>query len=165
MEALTEPEIRDSFANVTKGEAGRIPMPRDFAEVPWEDLDFLGWRDLGAQDRAYLVARRIDGEPKGIMFRLTVSNKGFLRRSMCSLCYTSHAGDGVALMTARKAGQAGRQGNSAGLYICTDLACSLYIRGKKLSTPGGRFDESISVDEQVWRMTVKLDDFLRKLDV
>ena len=113
MEALTEPEIRDSFANVTKGEAGRIPMPRDFGEVPWEDLDFLGWRDLGAPERAYLVARRIDGEPKGVMMRLSVSSKGFLRRTMCSLCYTSHAGDGVALMTARKAGPANASADAA----------------------------------------------------
>ena len=42
---LTESEIRAAFVNCTKGEAKRLNVPRDLAEQPWEDLDFLGWRD------------------------------------------------------------------------------------------------------------------------
>src|SRR5258707_10639391 len=114
MQPATEEAIRASFVNCTQGEAKRLPMPRDLPETPWEDLDFLGWHDLGAPDRSYLVAEHED-TLVGITLRTATHKRGFLYRSMCSLCYTSHPGSGVALMTARKAGAAGRQGNSAGV--------------------------------------------------
>lgn len=82
---------------------------------------------------------------------------------MCSLCLTTHPGNGVSLMTARKTGTAGREGNSVGLYICTDLACSLYVRGKKVPASGGRFKESLTLEEQVERTRTNLDAFLGKL--
>jgi hypothetical protein len=82
---------------------------------------------------------------------------------MCSLCLTTHPSGGVSLMTARKAGRAGQEGNSAGMYLCTDLDCSLYVRGKKTPTPGGRFEESLTVEEQIERTKAKLSAFLDKL--
>lgn len=164
MHPVTEDAIRASFANCSQGEAKRIPMPRDLAETPWSELDFLGWRDLGAQDRAYLVTPRGDGLT-GVTLRSATTRKGFLRRNLCSLCFTTHPG-GVALMTGRKAGDAGRQGNSVGLYLCSDLACSRYIRGTK--SPGAaadRMEETLNVEEQVGRMTGKLEEFLTRLGV
>ncbi|CAM5597961.1 hypothetical protein SANTM175S_03326 [Streptomyces antimycoticus] len=41
-------------------------------------------------------------------------------------------------MVAPKAGKARQQGNSVGDYICSDLACSLYVRGKKDAGAGSR---------------------------
>ena len=165
MHPLTEDAIRASFANCSQGEAKRIPMPRNFAEIPWADLDFLGWRDLGAQDRAYLVTPRGEGLT-GVTLRSAASRKGFLRRNLCSLCLTTHSGGGVSLMTGRKAGDAGRQGNSVGLYLCSDLACSLYIRGTKPpGAAGDRLEETLTVEEQVARMTRKLEEFLARLGV
>ena len=67
---------------------------------------------------------------------------------MCSLCLTSHTG-GVTLMVAPKTGKAGQQGNSVGKYICGDLACSLYVRGKKMAGLGGRPPERLTVGEKV----------------
>ncbi|MEV0476177.1 FBP domain-containing protein, partial [Streptomyces prunicolor] len=52
MRPLTEREIRAAFVNCTKGEAKRLSIPRDLAERPWDDLDFLGWRDPQAPGRA-----------------------------------------------------------------------------------------------------------------
>jgi hypothetical protein len=164
MRPVTADEIRASFVNCTAGEAKRLPVPRDLAGLPWDDLDFLGWRDLGAPDRSYLVAQTGD-RAVGIVMRLTSTKRGFLHRSMCSLCFTSHPGTGVSLMAARKAGAAGREANSAGLYICSDLDCSLYVRGKKQPSGADRTAETLSVDEQITRMTSNLTDFLRKLDV
>jgi hypothetical protein len=66
-------------------------------------------------------------------------------------------------MTAPRAGAAGRQGNSVGMHMCTDLACSLYVRGKKTPPLGGRFEETLSVDEQVERIVVNLAAFLGKI--
>ncbi|GAB2961158.1 FBP domain-containing protein [Amycolatopsis acidiphila] len=156
MRTLSEGEIRASFVNCTKGEAKRLTVPRDLIEQPWPDLDFFGWRDPGARERAYLVAESADGLT-GVALRVA-AQAGRARRSMCSLCLTTHPGDGVALMTARKAG---RQDNSVGVYICADLACPLYLRGKKNS--GRRIEESITLAEQIDRTMANLAAFLGKV--
>jgi hypothetical protein len=162
MKSLTEQDIRNSFINCSKGEAKRLAVPRDLGERPWDDLDFLGWRDPGAPDRSYLVTERA-GRPVGVALRFPSSQRGFLHRSMCSLCLTTHPGNGVSLMTARKAGAAGREGNSVGVYMCTDLACSLYVRGKKVPDAGGRFQESLTMEEQIVRTVGNLSAFLDRL--
>jgi hypothetical protein len=164
MRSLTEHDIRNSFVNCSKGEARRLATPRDLDSRPWADLDFLGWRDPGAPDRGYLVAERADG-PVGVALRFPSARRGFLHRSMCSLCVTTHAGGGVSLMTARKAGPAGREGNSVGLYMCADLACSLYARGRKIPESGIRIEESLTVEQQIERTVGHLTAFLDKLYV
>ncbi|GAA4081417.1 FBP domain-containing protein [Streptomyces shaanxiensis] len=164
MKSLTEQDIRNSFINCSKGEAKRLSVPRDLDERPWDDLDFLGWRDPGAPDRSYLVTER-KGRPVGVTLRFPSSQRGFLHRSMCSLCLTTHPGGGVSLMTARKAGVAGREGNSVGVYMCTDLACSLYVRGKKSLESGTRFEESLTLEEQIARTAGNLAAFVDKLYV
>ncbi|MEV4338959.1 FBP domain-containing protein [Streptomyces sp. NPDC049590] len=163
MRPLTEQDIRASFVNCSKGEAKRLAVPRDLGERPWGDLDFLGWRDSGAPDRSYLVTER-DGRLVGVTLRFPSSQRGFLHRSLCSVCLTTHPGGGVSLMTARKAGTAGREGNSVGLYMCTDLACSLYVRGRKVPESGLRFEESLTLEEQIARTRGNLFAFLDKLD-
>jgi hypothetical protein len=165
MRSLTEHDIRDSFINCSKGAAKRLATPRDLDERPWDDLDFLGWRDPGAPDRSCLVTERA-GELVGVCLRFpSSSRRGLLRRSMCSLCLTTHPGSGVSLMTARKAGTAGREGNSVGVYMCADLACSLYVRGKKVPDSGSRFEESLTMEEQIARTVGNLSAFLEKLYV
>ncbi|MFE9308894.1 FBP domain-containing protein [Streptomyces sp. NPDC006706] len=162
MRSLSEQDVRDSFVNCSKGEAKRLSLPRDLGDRPSDDLDFLGWRDPGAPDRSYLVTER-EGRLMGIALRFPASQRGFLHRSMCSLCLTTHRGGGVSLMTARKAGAAGREGNSVGVYMCTDLACSLYVRGKKVPDSGARFEESLTLEQQIARTTANLGAFLDKL--
>ncbi|MET7367666.1 FBP domain-containing protein [Streptomyces sp. NPDC005566] len=162
MRAVSEQDIRASFVNCSKGEAKRLPLPRDLDDRPWDDLDFLGWRDLSAPDRSYLVTETDNGLT-GITLRFPSQQRGFLHRSMCSVCLTTHPGSGVSLMTARKTGQAGRDGNSVGIYLCTDLDCSLYVRGRKLPAPGGRFEESLTVGQQIERTRTKLFAFLGTL--
>ncbi|KIE27809.1 FBP domain-containing protein [Streptomyces sp. MUSC 125] len=164
MRSHTEHDIRNSFVNCSKGEAKRLALPRDLRACPWTDLDFLGWRDPGAPDRSYLVIEREDGLV-GVALRSSASPRGFLHRSMCSVCLTTHPGGGVSLMTARKAGAAGREGNSIGVYMCTDLACSLYLRGKKVPESGTRFEESLTLEEQLARATGNLSVFIDKLYV
>ena len=161
MEPLTEQEIRAAFVNCTKGEAKRLSVPRDLAERPWEDLDYLGWRDPQAPDRAYLVAV-LDGRPTALALRGSAAGSWQTRRSMCSLCLTTHSG-GVSLMVARKAGKAGQQGNSVGAYMCDDLACSLYVRGKKDAGAGARLHETLTLDEKIRRTVTNLAAFVAKV--
>jgi hypothetical protein len=159
---VTEREIRASFVNCTKGEAKRLAVPRDLVTRPWADLDFLGWCDPASPERAYLVAESGDGLV-GVALRRATPPAGQARRSMCSLCLTMHTSGGVSLMTARKAGRDGVQGNSVGSYLCADLACSLYLRGTKQAEPGARLHESLTVAEKVERARANLAAFLARV--
>ncbi|WP_432590221.1 FBP domain-containing protein [Streptomyces sp. HD1123-B1] len=161
MEPLTGQEIRAAFVNCTKGEAKRLYIPRDLADRPWEDLDFLGWRDPQAHDRAYLVTV-VDDRPRALALRSTGFASAHRRRSMCSICLTSHTG-GVSLMVAPKAGRARQQGNSVGSYLCDDLACSLYVRGKKDAGVGSRPQESLTVEEKIERTVANVAAFIAKV--
>jgi hypothetical protein len=161
VEPLTEQEIRTAFVNCSKGEAKRLHVPRDLAELPWDDLDFLGWRDPQAPDRAYLVADLGEG-PVAITLRSPPPKPGQKRSNLCSICLTSHVG-GVTLMVAPRTGKAGQQGNSVGAYICGDLACSLYTRGKKFTASSSRLPERLTLEEKVERNVANLSAFLAKV--
>ncbi|MEU8260418.1 FBP domain-containing protein [Micromonospora sp. NPDC048999] len=158
MTPLTEQDIRAAFVNCSKGEAKRLTVPRDLADRPWDDLDYLGWRDPRAPDRAYLVAV-LDDRPAALALRCPTPTARQPRRSMCAICLTAPGG-GVSLMVARKAGKAGQQGNSVGTYFCSDLACSLYLRGKKDAGAGARLHESLSLEEKIQRTVANLVGFI-----
>lgn len=126
MKPLTPDEIRASFVNASQGEIDRIPMP-GLHEMIWDDREYLGWRDQQAHQRGYLVYWR--GEvPTGIVLRASEFNLNPGISAMCSLCRITQPSDQVSLFSAPRAGQAGRDGNTIGTYICDDLACSHLIR-------------------------------------
>jgi hypothetical protein len=163
MKPPAEREVRGSFINLSKGESQRLGLPRDFEERPWADLDFLGWREPGALDRAYLVAER-DGGLVGIALRVAAgASRGFTATGICSLCQTARTGGDVALMTARRTGEAGRQGNSVGQHMCVDLACSLFLRGSKVAATDPDYYETLSLDDKVARLNANLDAFLVRI--
>ncbi|MER7112555.1 FBP domain-containing protein [Streptomyces sp. NPDC000229] len=164
MEPLSEKQIRSSFVNCTKGEASRLRLPSDFTELPWGDLDFLGWVDPGAPLRAHLVLPRGDG-PLGITLRVpAVGRASAVKSSLCQICLTGHASSGVTLLVAPLAGARGREGNTVGTYLCSDLACPLYVRGKRQpKLRSGRYEESLTLDERIARMAANLDAFVAKV--
>lgn len=165
MEPLTEKQIRSSFVNCTKGEAARLKLPLDFAELPWEHLDFLGWVDPGAPLRAHIVRPGVDGSPVGITLRFPGANRtSALKSSICQICLTGHAASGVALLVAPLAGARGREGNTVGTYVCADIACSLYIRGKRQpKLRGGHHEETLTLDERIARARANLDAFAARV--
>ncbi|MFG1888655.1 FBP domain-containing protein [Micromonospora sp. NPDC049051] len=158
MKPLTEQEIRTAFVNCTKGEARRLSVPRDLADRPWDDLDYLGWRDPRSPGRAYLVIE-LDDRPRGLVLRCPSPTPTQPRRGMCAMCLTSPTG-GVSLMVAPKAGRAGQQGNTVGTYLCSDLACSLYVRGKKDAGAGARLPESLTLEEKIQRTVANVAAFV-----
>ncbi|MEU4561547.1 FBP domain-containing protein [Actinoplanes sp. NPDC023936] len=171
MRQLDEKEIRDSFINCSKGEAGRIKLPAGFADgaVPWADIDFLGWTDPGAPQRALLVVPGGAGTGRdgaaGIVLRRPEAIKvSAMRSSMCRICLTDHASSGVGLFVAPLAGPAGRRGNTVGEYICSDLACSLYLRGKR--QPKMRLvcrEETLTLPERIDRAMTNLAAFTDRI--
>jgi len=158
VEPLDEATIRASFVNCSKGEARRLSLPGRLADVDWADLDFLGWRDPKAPANAYLVLPR-DGKVVGLAMRAAAPHLSQLKRSVCALCMTTHTAADVSLFAARRIGNAGKLGNTVGTYICADLACSLYLRGKrKPGTPS--LKQTSTVDEDVTRTMASLNKFV-----
>jgi hypothetical protein len=123
---LNESDIRGSIVNASKGEIERMPLP-GLHEVLWGEREYLGWRDHRAPLRGYLV-HWTDDRPVGVVLRASGASMRPGISAMCSLCRTSQPSEQVALFSAARAGQAGRDGNTVGTYICADLACSLIIR-------------------------------------
>ncbi|WP_222194581.1 FBP domain-containing protein [Modestobacter italicus] len=127
MHALTEAAIRRSLVNCSRSEAAALALPRDFAELDWASLDVLGWRDPKAELRGYLVHEQ-DGEPIGIALRAADTKMSSRRSAMCLLCHSVQSADAISLFTARRVGEAGRNGNTVGTYVCADLDCASRVR-------------------------------------
>ena len=126
MKPLTETDIRSSFVNASDDQLARLPIP-GIHETLWEDREYLGWRDPQAARLGYIV-HWMDDRPTGIVVRAA---SGTLRpgiAAMCSFCHSSQPATQVRLFSAPRAGDAGRNGNTIGSYICEDLACSFLIR-------------------------------------
>jgi hypothetical protein len=125
--ALTEQQIRRSFVNCSQGEAKGLALPKEFPDLDWSTLDLLGWRDPKAPLRGYLVVE--SGErPVGIAVRAADTRMSARTAAMCLLCQTTQSGDAVSLFTARRSGEAGRNGNTIGTYMCADLGCAQRVR-------------------------------------
>ena len=161
MRRLSGGEIRECFVNCSKGEAKRMVLP-DLDQTPWEDLDFLGWQDPSGSQRAYLVVERASG-PVGLLLRQSTPAAGPVRRStLCQVCLTPHSGQDVTMCVARKTGAAGRKLDSTGIYLCRDLACSLYIRGR-LHSSAPRLHETISRERSMDRCRRNVHQFVDRV--
>lgn len=160
MEPVTEREIRASFVNCSKGDAKRLAVPADLATRPWDELDFLGWTDPGLPGRAYLVLPEADGLA-GIALRYETG--GPRRTQMCTICSTTHTNGGVVLMTARKAGEAGRRGNSTGTYMCGDLRCSLYARRVLTPALGRAYRDDYDPTDRIRQIRQNVTAFLGRV--
>ncbi len=160
MEPLSAEDIRRSFVNSSKSQVKAMALPPRFAELPWESLDYLGWRDGKAPNRGYVVVRRDTGVT-GIAVSTQTSGAARRFAGLCDLCTTAHHVSDVALFVARRAGSAGRVGNTVGMYMCADLACSLYIRGlKDLDLPQG---ETAGPEVRAGRLATRLESFVQRV--
>lgn len=160
MQSITEKEIRQSFVNCSKGDAKRMNLPSTLTDTDWEQLDFLGWSDPSYAGRSYIVLPKGD-ELVGVA--LKHESGGSDRAQMCTICTTTHSRGDVSLMTAKKTGESGRRGNTVGTYMCTDLLCSLYARGKKTPALGNRYRENLSTEERVVRVQENIEAFVARL--
>ena len=123
MLALTEAAIRRSLVNCSRSEAAALTPPRDLEDFDWSSVDVLGWRDPKAELRGYLVHEHADGVV-GVALRAADTKMSSRRSAMCLLCRTVQSADAISLFTARRVGEAGRNGNTVGTYICADLGCA-----------------------------------------
>ncbi|KFU81827.1 FBP C-terminal treble-clef zinc-finger [Amycolatopsis lurida] len=130
MRPITRDEVRGAIVNLEPAEK-RVRLPAWFDDVSWHEIDYLGWRDLRAPKRAYLVTAT-DDQAFGVLLR-QAPNHAFLasRAMMCDLCRSSRRFNEVSLFTAQRSSRDKRRRLSArGLHLCTDLDCMAIIRSK-----------------------------------
>lgn len=142
MNPLTEKQIRASFLNASRREVTQTVLP-DLADVPWDRLDYPGWRDRGAPLAGYVVLE-LDGQPTGVQLRASAAPaSGRRRTAMCAWC-RDLASVGATLYVARRGGSAGRAGNTIGTLICEDFSCSRNTRRPPTSAESGDGIEAVA---------------------
>jgi hypothetical protein len=122
---LTQKTIQNSFINASLRERNSINLPSDLDTLSWDRLDYLGWRDPKLPSVGYVVAELPDG-PAGIILRQT---DGRIRsRAQCSWCEDVQLPNDVVFFSVKRAGQAGRNGNTVGTLVCSRFECSANVR-------------------------------------
>lgn len=121
---LTDPIIRASFVNATRKELSDLTLPA-FADVDWSRLDYLGWRDPKFAKRALIVVP-VGADVIGVALKQADADPR--RRAQCSWCQDITLPNDVVLYGARRAGHAGRNGNTIGTLVCESFQCSANVR-------------------------------------
>lgn len=122
---VTEREIRACFVNATLRERNNLTLPADFADLDWDAIDYLGWRDRKYDGIAYVVVRLADG-PVGILLKQADARSR--HKSQCSWCEDVHLPNDVVFYGAKRAGKTGRNGDSVGTLVCENFDCSANVR-------------------------------------
>lgn len=125
MTPLSESLIRSSFVNASVRERNGVIVPADLDGLRWDRLSFLGWRDAKSPQLAYVVVD-IGGEPSGIILRETDAKA--IKRAQCSWCEDVTLPNEVVFYNAKRAGAAGRSGNTVGTLACANFECSANVR-------------------------------------
>ena len=135
MNPLNEKLIRASFVNCSRREAADVTLP-DLADQRWARLDYLGWIDRKAPLRAYVVLE-VDEPLVGIALR-SPEGAATRWRAVCAWCEDVYATEDVSMYVARRAGAAGRKGDTIGTLICTHFTCSANVRRKPTIIEAGQ---------------------------
>ena len=125
MLSITEKNIRASIVNGSRKEVTDITLPAGFADINWEKLDYLGWRDPKIARRSYVVAP-VGDEFVGVILRQ--AEAGPRSRAQCSWCQDITLPNDVVFYAARKSGAAGRKGDTVATLICQNFECSKNVR-------------------------------------
>jgi FBP C-terminal treble-clef zinc-finger len=125
MNPVTESTIRASFVNASQRERSSLTIPGDLDALAWDRLDYLGWRDARIPSLGYVVVE-LNEAPVGILLRQA---EGSTRnRAQCSWCEDVQLPNDVVLFSARRSGQAGRNGDTVGTLVCSNFECSANVR-------------------------------------
>lgn len=143
---ITEKTLRASFVNASRRESNDLPLPDGFDATPWADLDYLGWHDPKIARRAYVVVPGLDGEVVGVL--LTSTDRAPRSRALCSWCRDVRLPNGVVTFGAKRAGAAGRRGDSVATLVCEGFECSLNVR-KDPPLPYEGFDAAAARAERI----------------
>lgn len=153
---LTEDAIRASFVNASKSERSRAVVP-DLAEVSWDRLDYLGWRDKKQPQVGYLVAIVDDG-PVGLLLKQAEAHPR--TRAQCTWCADVTLPNDVVLFATKRAGDAGRRGDTVATLLCSNFECSKNVRKlPPLAYPG--FDREAARMRRIEALQASASSFAR----
>ncbi|GAB3632719.1 FBP domain-containing protein [Microbacterium shaanxiense] len=157
MRPIDERAIRASFINASRKEVSSVSLPQGFAEVDFDKIDYLGWSDPKFPRRAYVIAE-VDDTLTGVL--LQRAEQRVLSRAQCSWCEDVTLRNDVQLYSARKAGAAGRKGDTIGTLVCAEFGCSHNVRRLPPLAYEG-YDRETARDLRILRMQENVTAFLR----
>lgn len=163
MRPLTEQQIRDSLVNTSVRETKQAMLP-DLDTIDWERIEYLGWHDPKRERLAYVVAE-VDGELVGLMLTTAPPNPN-RRKMMCAWCQDITISDPAVLYVAKRAGAAGRKGDTIGTAICAQFNCSTNVRrSPSLVEVSGASDEEKQfwIDQRIADLAERCTSFLREV--
>jgi hypothetical protein len=156
---LTDNEIRAALVNCSRREAKQASVPNDLDALPWEQLDYLGWVDRSNPQRAYAVGP-VDDD--AVAFVLRASGRTRTASAMCAWCEDVFATADVRLWVAKRAGAAGREGNSLGTLVHADFSCSQHVRRLPNAMEGG-LDPTSLVERRIDELRSRSTAFARRV--
>ncbi|WP_029149371.1 FBP domain-containing protein [Microbacterium indicum] len=156
MRPLDDAQIRASFANVSVRERKNIVLP-DLDAIDWDRIDYLGWRDPKLPRVGYVVAW-IDDGPIGLLMSQTEASPR--SRTQCSWCQDVKLPNDVVLFSTKRAGAAGRRGDTIATYVCDAFQCNENVRKKPPMAYIG-FDVEAAREGRIVALQVNVEGFLR----
>lgn len=159
MQSIPDSRIRESFLNVSLTERRALALPADLERTDWSTLDYLGWRDP-KQPLAGHVVGWIDGEPVGVLLRRAERTPA--SRAQCSWCDDVQLPNEVVFFAAKRAGAAGRRGDSLGTLVCSGIECSRNVRRLPPSAYLG-FDREAARLDRIAALRLNVEAFLRRM--
>jgi hypothetical protein len=156
---LTEKDIRSSFVNASLRERNAIVLPPTFDDLAWANLDYLGWRDVKTPAIGYVVAR-VDDAPVGVLLRQSGDRPR--SRAQCSWCEDVTLPNDVVLFSARRAGHAGRNGDTVATLVCSHFECSRNVRTLPPSAYLG-FDREAARVHRIDVLRRRIENFARDI--
>ncbi|TPW74170.1 FBP domain-containing protein [Schumannella soli] len=128
---IDEQALRASFVNASRKEVASLTLP-ELDEIDFGQLDYLGWRDRKLARRAYLVLPVPDETaPDGqglVGVLLRQADAAPRTRAQCSWCQDVRLPNDVVFFSAKRAGAAGRKGDTLGTLLCSEFECSANVR-------------------------------------
>jgi len=157
MRPLDDARIRASFLNASRSERKNLSLPPGFDQLDWDRLDFFGWRDPKFPGIGYIVLD-LDDEPVGLLMRQAETRTR--SRPQCSWCSDITLPNDVVLYTTKRAGDAGRRGDTVGTLICENFECSQNVRKLPPSAYLG-FDREAARDRRIDALREHVESFVR----
>jgi hypothetical protein len=154
---VTEQQIRSSFVNASRKEVSDLTLPLDFASTDWDRLDFFGWRDRKSPRRAYFLVP-IDHSPVAVLLERAQALPR--SRAQCSWCQDVNLSNEVVFYGAKRAGRAGRNGDSVGILVCANFGCCANVRKRPPLAYAG-FDVDAAREQRIIGLGERVRGFAR----
>lgn len=156
MRPIDDARIRASFLNASQRERTQLTLP-DLDVVEWHTRDFLGWRDPKFDMLGYVVLE-VDGELAGVLLRQF--SRAPNARAQCAWCNDIELPNEVVLFNSKRAGDAGRKGDTVGTLVCARFECNVNARKRPREAYLG-FDVEAARERRIQAMRENVERFVR----